>query len=473
MNEQMQFNFGDAFAPKAKTVSIAQKGELAKQRNAPAQNPLWWTPLENWVQSMGVSAASVNDALRQTAVLICVDVLASDVAKAKLRLKRRVKGDGSVVVEPKQHPLAMLLALDPNIRHTWEEFVAMMVYHLALNSNAYAYIRRNKAGDILELIPVMTGRVQDKIAPGSRETFYDISAVTQHEVALLGATSISAPERDVIHIRNRMLDGFFGYSTLMAGADTLKKGKALNEYETGLFDKDAGIKGVFIREDPGQGLRDDAFRRLQSQLKLALKRASDNNDVVIIEDKLKFIELAMKANEAELAKSLSNHIEAVCQLFKMPPHKAMHLASVKYENLATMEQQYAKSTLYPICSAFESRLARSLLSPNERLEYFFEFDRDQLSMADERVEIEWVKAMLDRSAIDIDEARAMGGWNPMSGGRGKARYIPANGVLIDENNEVVAAGAAAQGSADSDSTKESETEENQKTNSAGLRLVKA
>lgn len=476
MAEQMGFDFGDGFAPKTQAMSSAKKGVDIKLRSADVENPAWWHPLEIFEKSFG-SKMGLNEALRQTAVLICVDVLASDIAKAKLQLKRKVKGGGCVVVEPTEHPLAMMLALEPNIRHTWEEFIAMMVYHFALTSNAYAYVRRNNLGDVLELIPVMTGRVQDKVVPGQRETFYEITAATQQEVALLGRSSITAPERDVVHIRNRMMDGFFGYSTLFAGADVLKRGKALADYEETMFGKDAMLRGFFsrpkIQGESKETFNDAAFRRIQEQLKKIIQRSLSDNEPILLEDGIQYHPLSMKAAEAEFSKALSNHIEAICQLFKMPPHKAMHLASVKYENLATMEQQYAKSTLHPICVAFEARFARTLLTPKERLEYFFEFDRDELSMADERVEIEWVKAMLDRSAIDIDEAREMAGWNPMSKGRGKARLIPANGVLIDENNEVVASGAAAQGGAETNSTEEQQANQNQETKSAGLRLVKA
>src|SRR5690606_19342535 len=174
--------------------------------------------------------------------------------------------------------------------------------------------------------------------------------------------------------------------------------------------------------------------------KKVMKKVLDENDPILLEDGVKFETMAMKAQEAEMAKSLSNQIEMICQLFKMPPHKAMHLTSVKYENLAAMEQQYAKNTLYPICDMFEARMARTLLTEEERLSYFFEFDRDELSMADEEQEREWTNMMLNRSAITINEAREATGWNPRKGG--DVYIVPVNTVLVDaKTGEVVISGA--------------------------------
>jgi HK97 family phage portal protein len=385
-----------------------------------------------------------RQALEQAAALICVDVLAQDISKAPLHLKARLRGGGDRVVEPGDHPIAGMLALEPNERHTWPEFISMMVYHLALSSNSYSYLQRDRQGDITALVPVMPGRVQERINAQSYETFYDINASTLQELALLRQPFITAPERDVLHIRQRMLDGFWGYSTLTAGGRSLSIGKDLDYYQRTQFAGSAADRGYFSRPAEQGKIDDDVFRRIKSQLKKLVQRARDG-EAILLEDGITYKEFTVNATQAELIKALDKHIETICKLWRMPPHKAMHLTAVKYENLTAMEKVYVRDTLIPLVSLIEARLSKMLLSKNERMQLFFEFDRDAMAIFDEAQLREDVKMMLDRSAIELDEARDALGWNPMPGGRGQRRIVPVNTVLVDRNDEVVVSGAKAQG----------------------------
>jgi HK97 family phage portal protein len=383
---------------------------------------------------------STYHALQQAAVLICLDVMAQDISKATLRLRRRVKTKGEFVVEPKQHKMAEMLALEPNVRHTWVEFHQMLVYHLCLASNSYCYVRRNGAGDPLELIPIVPNQVQEFINERSREVFYDLNASSMQEIALLGREYIRAPERDVLHVRNRMLDGFWGFSTLTAGGPTITLGKDIERYQRSLYSENGMVRGFFQRT--GAGMSDDGFRRTKGQLKKLLQRRMNIDDPILLEDGITYKEMAMKATEAEMIKALDKHIEMVCKLWRMPPHKAMHLTAVKYENLTAMENMYVRDTLIPICRLIEDRMERTLLTREERLEYRLEFDRDELKIIDEKVENDRAQKAAQSGLITINEWRDGQGYNPASWGN--VRIIPVNTALIDEKNEVVATGAVAQ-----------------------------
>lgn len=411
-----------------------------------------------------------KEALEQAASLICVDILAQDISKATLRMKEKKAGGGTTDVDPTRHPMAMFLALDPNRRHTWTEFTAMLVYHMAMASNSYAYAPRSNAGEVLELIPIVPGNVVDRVNRASREIFYDFNARNAHEQALLGTDFLTAPERDVLHVRQRMVNGFSGYSTLLAGRKTLSLARDIEEYERQLFSENGLIRGFFSRPAAMGVMGDEPFRRVKSQLKKLMERVrkGGKDEPILLEDGISFNELAMKATEADMVKALDKQIEMTGKLWRMPPHKTMSLTAVKYENLNAMEMVYVRDTLVPLCKLIEARLARLLLTPQERLRFFFEFDRDEMSISDAKAESDRIYKAVGQGRITINEGRADDGYNPVPWGN--ARVVPVNTILVDENNNVVASGAKAtdHNATTDDTTSDTPAEDDSKK---GLRLV--
>lgn len=149
----------------------------------------------------------------------------------------------------------------------------------------------------------------------------------------------------------------------------------------------------------------------------------------------------MKANEAEMAKALDKQIEMICKLWRMPPHKAMHLVAVKYENITALEMIYVRDTLLPLCRLIEERLARILLTREERLRFKFEFDRDEMAVADEKAEGEEIIKLGERGFISHDEVREARRFNPRKNGKGKVYTVPANVKIVDEDGNTVVTGA--------------------------------
>ncbi|AZO29416.1 phage portal protein [Mesorhizobium sp. M1B.F.Ca.ET.045.04.1.1] len=386
-----------------------------------------------------IGSASVQNALKQAAFMLCCDVIAQDIAKSTLRLRERMKNGTSRVVLPTEHPIAGFLALEPNRRHTWNEFTEMMVLWECYTSNAYAGVLRNRTDDPLELIPFQTGRVRELVE--GRDIFYDVVAGTMQEQALLGAVSMTFHERDMIHVRGRMVDGMDGYSTLTAGRDVLDTGKAIDGFRTSLFSEEGQLRGVFKKS--GEGALDElAFQRLRSQLKILMKRFKAGVEPVVLEDNMEFQAIASKPMEMELTKQFAEQINQTCRLLRVPPHKVFHFDGAKYENLETAEKMYVGDSLVPRAERFEHRYGKVLLSRADRLRFFFEYDRDEMTLRDSQRETERIKTLLERGAIEIDEARAMQGFNPLPNGQGEVRLIPVNMQAVDRDGNVVIAASS-------------------------------
>lgn len=393
----------------------------------------------SWIeQNIG---GSVQDALEQAAFMLCCDVISQDIAKAPLRLRRRTSPTTSEIVMPREHHAAALLARRPNRRHTWPEYHEMSVYWACLTSNSYAAVFRDRFGDPLELVPLQTGRVQERIE--GRDAFYEITAATQQEQALLGSMFLRLHERDVIHVRSRMLDGMDGYSTLVAGKKTLETGKTIDRFRENLFGEEGQTRGVFTRDKSiDDTMPDPAFQRLRSQFKVMMNKFRQQTEPILLEGGIDFKPISSKPIELEFAAQFSAQINATCRLLRVPPHKVFQMDGIKYENLETSEKMYVGDTLVPVCNRFEARYGSTLLNEDDQLDYFFEYDRDAMTLRDPARETERVIKTLERGAVQIDEARAKLGMNPLPNGQGKARLIPTNMTLIGEDGKVLIAGSS-------------------------------
>lgn len=410
--------------------------------------------------------SGIGKFLQIAAFLLCCDVIAQDIAKSTLRLRERLENGTSKIVHPTQHEIAGLLALEPNRRHTWYEFVEMLVLWSCMTSNAYAGVLRNNFGDPTELIPFQSTRITEKIE--GRDVFYDVVAGTMQEQALLGAGFKTFHERDMIHVRGRMYDGMDGFSTIRAGKTTLDTSAAIEKFRGKLFSEEGQTRGVFTREKEGT-MDEVAFQRLRQQFKILMSKFRQLTEPIVLEDGIKFSPISSKPQEIELAKQFEAQINEVCRLLRVPPHKVFAMDGSKYTNLETMEKAYVGDTLVPIAERFEQRYSKVLLSKKDRLKYFFEHDRSEMTLRDTKLETDRVIRAVERGVILIDEARAVLGYNPLGNDAGQTRTIPVNMVVVDENNEVIIGASGTDGL--EPEKPEAEPEETEASKKAALRLV--
>ncbi len=382
-----------------------------------------------------VRTMSQGEALQLSAVLICLDVLSQDIAKTGLYLKRRTRG-GSERVLPREHWLAKYLALEPNQFHTWYEFIEMTMLNLGMVQNAFIAKKTTRTGEVIEAVPIMPGRVIIWVTPDQKAYYYTVNMQTFYDAVLYQDFDLTLTQDEMVHLRGRMFDGINGYSNLVAGAKTMGLARSVNDFQTRLYENDGQFRGVFQSKDNIE-VNQDTFDRLRDQLAEGMTAMRRIGRPLILDGGVQFQQVSMKANEAEVSTAMDAAIVSVCRMFRMPPHKAMHLQAVKYENLEAMEKSYVSDTLVPYCTRLEQRLDQAFLSAEERLDYFLEFDRESMVITDVAQQAVAEKVGLGNGAMTIDEYRQKHGYNPLPNKAGQVRLIPANMQLIDDKNEVV------------------------------------
>lgn len=440
----------DAAAMPAETVK-SQVSVMEKTAGVPrtyeGDGPNVWNNLGGFLSDLtGASRASRmvgwTDAMQQAAVVACLDIMAQDIARAPLVLYRRKRGGGSEAVDPREHPLARLFWLRPNKFMTWNEFTQMVVYHLGLASNGYIVPMKTLRGVTEELIPVLPGRVSIEVAPTQKAVIYKVYPQTVfEEIQLDSPGGIVLYEDEIIHIKHRFLNGVSGLSTLAVGNRVFNLAERLQEFNARLFGRDGTLRGVF---ETGADFEQEQYDRLVASLNTAMHRLRDEGFPLVLEGGLKFSKISMTADEAQVKDAWDAQIAQTARLFRIPLHKIGHLTAIKYDNMGPMEAAYVNDSLIPRCQAIEERLNVSLLSEDEQLDYYIEFDRKILHRADEKALNERVTKQYQAGIITQNQALEELGYNPAK--NGNVYQMPANTYLIDEDHKVIVApggGAAA------------------------------
>lgn len=438
---------GQALASASEVEALGGVMEKSVPRTYEGDGPNVWNNIGSFLsdltgQHVNNRVVGWSEALQQAATVACLDVLAQDIAKAPLVLYRRTPDGGSKVVGPREHPLARLFWLRPNKHMTWNEFVQMLIYHLGLSSNGYLVPRFKRNGEIAGLTPVLPGRVDINVAPSTNELVYRVSPGTAfEEVQLESPGSFILFEDEMIHIKHRFLNGIVGTSTLAVGNKVFSLTDSLHAFGERLFARDGTLRGTFETEST---FEQDQYDRLVMSLNMALAKLRDTGFPLVLENGLKFNKISVTPAEAQQKEYWDGQIAETARLFRIPLHKIGHLTAIKYDNMGPMEAAYVNDSLIPRCQAIEERLNVGLLTEEEQLDYYIEFDRKILRRADEKALSEQVTKQWTGGLITQNEAREELGYNPAK--NGDVYQMPANTYLIGVDHKVIVApggGAAA------------------------------
>lgn len=325
----------------------------------------------------GGSTAGKNvterSAMQMTAVYSCVRVLSEAVAGLPLHLYKYNKNGGKE--KSIDHPLYFLLHDEPNPEMTSFVFRETLMTHLLLWGNAYAQIIRNGKGEVVALYPLMpnkmtvdrdeNGRLYYKYYRGNDEAIRS----KEYEVVL--------SPYDVLHIPGLGFDGLVGYSPIAMAKNAIGLAMATEEYGAKFFANGAAPSGVL--EHPGTLKNPDKVRESWN----ATFGGSHNaNKVAVLEEGMKYSPISISPEQAQFLETRKFQINEIARIFRVPPHMVGDLEKSSFSNIEQQSLEFVKYTLEPWLVRWEQSMVRSLLTANEKQEYFIKFNVDGLLRGD-------------------------------------------------------------------------------------------
>ena len=150
-------------------------------------------------------------ALQIAAVMACVRTISEDTAALPIQVKQP---DANGVMRPvDDHDLTRLLNTAPNEWQTGLEFREQLVMHAVLSGNGFAYIVRDGAGNVGELIPLEPSEVS-VVEGKDHAPQYTLG---DGQGGLVGRVDAA----NMIHLRGPSYNGWSGMNPVKVAANAL------------------------------------------------------------------------------------------------------------------------------------------------------------------------------------------------------------------------------------------------------------
>ena len=317
-----------------------------------------WGTLERyltWTIGTGTSASGVavspQTAMQSAAVYSSVKVLAESIGMLPLNLYRKEANNARTLLS--DHPLHVLCHDQPNEWMTSVEFWEMMVMSLNLRGNAYAYINRNRSGQVVELLPLQPDMVQVEMS-----TDFQL----EYRISMPDGTFKRLGVGEIFHIRGLTLNGWLGISPIAYARESIGLALATERFGGQLFKNGAKMGGVL--EHPGK-LSKESYERIKTSFDEA--HSGDNaHKTALLEEGMKFARISLSANDSQFLETRKYQRSEIAAIFRVPPHMIGDLERATFSNIEQQSLEFVNYSLMPWLVRIEKAIKRDLMTPDER-----------------------------------------------------------------------------------------------------------
>ena len=182
---------------------------------------------------------------------------------------------------------------------------------------------------------------------------------------------------DVLHIPALGFDGLVGYSPIAMAKNSIGVGLACEEYGAKFFANGAAPSGVL--EHPGT-IKD--ITRLRESWNAIYGGSKNAGKVAILEEGMHYSPISISPNEAQFLETRKFQVDEIARIFHVPPHMIGDLERSTFSNIEQQSLEFVKYTLEPWLVRWEQSMARVLISPSDKAQYFIKFNVDGLLRGD-------------------------------------------------------------------------------------------
>ena len=318
-------------------------------------------------------AVTERSAMQMTAVYACVRILSEAIAGLPLQLYR-YKDDGGKE-KAIDHPLYLLLHDEPNPEMSSFVFRETLMSHLLVWGNAYAQVIRNGKGEVIALYPLMPNRMTvDRDANG--QLYYSYQMSNSDAPTMPNGMVILKPS-EVLHIPGLGFDGLVGYSPIAMAKNAIGLAIATEEYGAKFFSNGATPGGIL--EYPGAIKDPDKIRDSWNR---GFAGTQNAGKVAILEEGMKYTPISISPEQAQFLETRKFQINEIARIFRVPPHMVGDLEKSSFSNIEQQSLEFVKYTLDPWVIRWEQSIQRTLLTPDEKKQYFVKFNLEGLLRGD-------------------------------------------------------------------------------------------
>ncbi len=308
--------------------------------------------------------------------------------------------------EAADHPAYGLVHSRPSYRFTPTYWKKHMMVHTLIHGFSITRVIRDGMGTPTSLRlyhPSCLRRVTMNV---EGILYYELYDDLKHDTAAYSG-------RDIIHIQCMEDGGLIGKSIIGYAREDLGVSIAMRDYSADTYKNGGRPKSILEKEGT---LKEDARKRI-AQSWNANYGYGGQGGVAILEDGLKFKQMAFPPGDLEFMKSRDFSDEEIARWFNYPPY-LLHKKDTggSYNSLEMNNQGYLTYTLQPWISKIEEELTFKLFAVAGEDDLYAEFDMDVLLRADTKSRAELERTHIQNGLANPNEIRNKYNRNPYKEG---------------------------------------------------------
>jgi len=345
---------------------------------------------------------TTESALSYFAVFGCVTLIATDIAKSRLRL---VEQDADGIWEETTNPAYSPVLRKPNRYQTIIKFVEQWITSKLTQGNAYVLKARDARGVVNALYVLDPSKVTPLVTPDGA-VYYGLKRDHLAGVVddLPPGQDLVVPAREIIH--DPMVTLFHplvGVTPLYACGLAALQGLAIQSDSEKFFRTGSRPGGILTA--PGE-ISDDTALRLKTYFETSFS-GENRGRVAVVGDNLKYEALTVTAADAQLIEQLKWTAATVCACFHVPPALLDLGEAVTGNDLEALLQKYHSQCIQSLMTNFETALDEGIgLGPTFENSYGTEFDIDDLIWLVTSTKTKAAADAIGSGALSPNEARA-------------------------------------------------------------------
>jgi len=396
--------------------------ELIEHRKSSIDKPWQWPSLASYFGTPTAAGVKVNEqiSLQLSVVYACVRLIATSIGMLPLSLHQDTGGGNSRIAIEK--PLNKILLRMPNSEMTAYAFKQTMMANVLLWGNAYAEKIVNGAGEVVELWPLESSKMQVSLEKGKRKYLYK------------DETEITFRSDQIFHLPGLSFNGLTGVSPINAMRNELGLGLALQDYGSKFFANGTHMGGAL--EHPGK-LGEKARVHLKQDLDQSFAGSGNAGKTIILEEGMKFMKFGMPADDAQFIESRKFQLEEIARYFGIQLHMIQNLDKATNNNIEQQSIEFKTYALNPWAVTWEQEIYRSLLTLAEQNKnYYGKFNLNALMRGDYKSRMEGYRTGVQMGLYSLDEVRGLEDLNPIGEDKGgDIHWVNSAMIPIDKQME--------------------------------------
>lgn len=363
----------------------------------------WFNPAP---ARIGAAQVTPDAALTLSAVYACVRVLTDSVSTLPFQMYRNESNGGKTQI--RKHWLYRLFAQRPNDYQNPMEFRAMMMGHLALRGNAFAYIVANAKGEVTDLHPIHPDRITIEVLTNAAS-----APNWRYRVKNQDGTETVIPRSQMFHIKGLSPDGIIGYNPIALARKMLGTGLAAQEYGVRYFDNDASPTSGWIEHPTNFKDREarDRFRDAWQEQQSGANRGK----VAVLEYGLKYNPGTPISNaDAQFIETKKLTRAEIASLFRIPPHMIGDLDRATFSNIEQQSIDFVTHALRPWLVCWEEAIKYTFLDPEDD-DLCIRFPVLELMRGDMAARASYINTGVMNGTLTRNEGRIMEDRDPLPG----------------------------------------------------------